>query len=334
MDARDPAVGRDDRAPDRRGHWPSSSIGYARCIRTELTHDTWAREFTRLAHAHWTPARTADLTGGKQLEIVPAEAPLLLRALGLLHRDASMPPPEVRKFLQINHVVRVMRSAIAELSSSYPIVRLLDAGCGRSYLTLLLAWCAKHRWGQRIEVLGVDRNATLIDECRRRTAIAELDDVVRFEARSLHDLELVAPVHGVFGLHACDTATCDAIALGIRLDAHLIAVAPCCQGELARGWSALEGAGAFAPIWRMPHLRQETAAHLTDAMRVLLLRSAGYEVTPLEFIAHEHTKKNTLIRALRRGLPDEAARAEYETLVTATGGVGIALAGVLDRRIL
>lgn len=243
-----------------------------------------------------------------------------------------MPPPEVRKFLQINHVVRVMRSAIAELSAAYPTIRLLDAGCGRSYLTLLLAWCAKHRWGQRIEVLGIDRNAVLIEECRRRTAVAELDDVVRFEATSLDAIELAAPVHGVFALHACDTATCDAIALGIRLDAHLIAVAPCCQAELARGWSALAGAGAFAPIWRMPHLRRETAAHLTDALRVLLLRSVGYEVTPMEFIAAEHTKKNTLIRGLRRGSPDPAARAEYETLVSATGGVGIALASVLDRR--
>ncbi|MDQ3333734.1 MAG: SAM-dependent methyltransferase [Myxococcota bacterium] len=302
---------------------------YAHSIRTELTHEAWAREFTRLAQDHWTPERTLELTGGKALEIVPADAPLLLRSLGLLHRDASMPPHEVRKFLQINHVVRVMRSAIAELSAAYPVLRFVDAGCGRSYLTMLLAWCAKHRWGQRIEVLGVDRNADLIEVCRERTRMAELDDVVRFEACSVDELVVDGTVHGVFGLHACDTATCDAIALGIRLDAHLIAVAPCCQAELARGWSALTGEGAFAPIWRMPHLRRETAAHLTDAMRVLLLRAAGYEVTPMEFIAAEHTKKNTLIRALRRGTPDPGARAEYDALVAATGGVGIALAGVL-----
>lgn len=303
----------------------SHAVVYDRVIRTELTHATWAREFARLAHAHWTPARTAELAGGKQLEILPGEAPLLLRALGLLHRDASMPKPEVRKFLQINHLVRVMRTAIAELAASHRVVRLLDAGCGRSYLTLLLAWCAKHRWGHRLEVIGVDRSAALIDECRRRTELAELDDVVRFVAAPLAAVELAEPVHGVVALHACDTATCDAIALGLRLDAHLIAVAPCCQAELARGWAQLATAGAFAPIWRMPHLRRETAAHLTDAMRVLLLRAAGYEVTALEFIAAEHTKKNTLIRALRRGTPDPGARAEYDALVAATGGVGISL---------
>ena len=80
-------------------------------------------------------------------------------------------------------------------------------------------------------------------------------------------------MHGVIALHACDTATCDAIALGVALGAELIAVAPCCQAELARAWSALDErgeAGAFAPIWGAPHLRRETAAHVTDAMRTLL----------------------------------------------------------------
>ncbi|MBA3820441.1 MAG: SAM-dependent methyltransferase, partial [Deltaproteobacteria bacterium] len=287
------------------------------------THETWARAFTGTAQAYWTPARTRELTGDKALELLPAEAPLLLRALGLLHRDASMPPPQVRKYLQINHVIRVLRPAIAELRPHHPVIRLLDAGCGRSYLTLLLAWCARHRWDHRIEVLGVDRNPAVIEECRRRTAIAELEDVVRFEAAPLEALDVDAawgrafgarqPVHGVFALHACDTATCDAIALGARLEAELIAVAPCCQAELARGWTALAergDAGAFAPLWRMPHLRREITAHLTDTMRALLLRAAGYDVTPLEFIGAEHTKKNTLLRALRRGAPDPAARAE------------------------
>lgn len=299
-------------------------------------HDEWAREFGKRAREHWTPERTAELTGGKALEILPAEAPQLLRALGLLHRDASMPPPEVRKYLQINHVVRVLRDSIKELAAAFEVVRIVDAGCGRSYLTLLLAWCARHRWGHRLEVLGIDRNPDLIEECRRRTQIAELDDVVTFQCASLEDAA-TDDVHAVFALHACDTATCDAIALGISRNAPLIAVAPCCQAELARKWAALAesgAAGAFAPIWSMPHLRRETAAHITDAMRVLLLRAAGYAVTPMEFIAAEHTKKNTLVRALRRNSADAHARTEYAALVAATGGAGIALASVLDRRTL
>ncbi len=292
--------------------------------------ERWATELEAAARAHWTEERTRLLTGGKRLAVLPAEAPALLRALGLLRRDATMPPAQVRKFLQINHVVRVLEPALAELRARHPVVRILDAGCGRSYLTLLIAWCARERWHHRVEVLGVDRNPDVIAECRRRTALAELDDVVRFEAASLDELG-AADTHAIVALHACDTATCDAIALGVARAAELIAVAPCCQAELARAWAALAGepaAGGFVPIWRTPHLRREIAAHVTDAMLALLLRAAGYRVSAIEFIAAEHTRKNTLLRAVRRE-PDPAARAEYDALVAATGGRGLALAARL-----
>lgn len=293
----------------------------------EGVRDRWAQELEARAHAHWTDARTDELLQGKKVLIRPREAATLLRALGLLNADASLPPAQVRKYFQINHMVGVLGPAFAELRTRHPRIRLLDAGCGRSYLTLLLAWCGEHVWRHPVEVLGVDRNAAVIDECRRRSTIALLDHVARFEVGDIaaidHD-----DVHGVIALHACDTATCDAIALGVARRAELVAVAPCCQAELARGWEALADAGTtgeLAPIWRTPHLRRETAAHITDAMRTLLLRAAGYEVAAIEFIGSEHTKKNTLIRAMKRGGPDDAARREYETLVRATGGVGLGL---------
>lgn len=289
------------------------------------TREAWAAELEDRARAWWTPERTHALTQGKDLPLLPGEAAVLLRALGLLQADATLPPQQVRKFLQINHLVRMLAPAIAELHSRHEVVRLLDAGCGRSYLTLLLAWCARARWGHRLEVLGVDRNPALIEECRRRTALAELDDVVRFVAAPVDQVD-PAGVHGVVALHACDTATCDAIALGVRARAELIAVAPCCQGELARGWSTLGAEGAFSPVWSSPHLRRELAAHVTDTLRMLLMRGAGYDVAAVEFIGDEHTKKNTLLRAnLRRGV-DPKARAEYDALVAATGGCGLALA--------
>lgn len=289
------------------------------------TRSSWAAALAERAYAYWTPERTSELTGGKALEILPAEAPQLLRALGILDGDATMPPARVRKFLQINHVARAMRPAMAELRTRHTVVQLLDAGCGRSYLTLLLAWLARAR-GHRLEVLGVDRNAAVIDECRRRAELAGLAEVVTFRAAALETID-ARGVHGVFALHACDTATCDAIALGVNAGAELIAVAPCCQAELARGWSELAAqgeTGAFGSVWRAPHLRRETAAHLTDAMRMLLLRARGYDATAMEFIAAEHTKKNSLIRAMR-GHGDPNARAEYEALVAVTGGRGIAL---------
>jgi hypothetical protein len=300
-----------------------------------MSRDHWATAFEARARAFWTPERTAELADGKGLLLPPAEAAPLLRALGLLHRDASMPPPQVRKYFQIQHMVALLEPSLRELRGRHPRIRLLDAGCGRSYLSLLIAWCARHRWDHEIEILGVDRDAALIEDCRRRVAMAGLDDVITLQASALDAAAIDGPVHGVISLHACDTATCDAIALAVRLGADLIAVAPCCQAELARGWAAkaeAQATGAFAPIWRTPHLRRETAADLTDAMRALLVRAAGYDVWSVEFVPAEHTRKNTLIRAMRRGGPDVTARAEYDALVTATGGVGLGLAARLGVR--
>ncbi|MDB4953667.1 MAG: hypothetical protein JWO36_1236 [Myxococcales bacterium] len=306
------------------------------------TRAEWAKQFAAKARDYWTDARTREVTGDKDLQLLPGEASVLLRALGLLHRDASMPPTQVRKYLQINHMVGVLAPAIADLRARHPVIRLIDAGCGRSYLTLLIAWCARERWHHRIEVLGVDRNPDVIEECRRRTELAELDDVVRFAATTLDTLDPGAawrenfagggPVHGVFALHACDTATCDAITLGVMLEAELIAVAPCCHAELARGWAAVADRGeegAFAPVWRSPHLRRESAVHVTDALRTVLMRAEGYDVTAMEFISSEHTKKNTLLRAMKRRSKDPSVLAEYDALVAATGGCGLRLAARL-----
>jgi len=334
-----------------------------RPTRTESpdTRDRWAAELSARARAYWTPARTAELARGKALLLPPADAAPLLRALGLLRQDASMPPPQVRKYFQINHMVALLGPGLRDLRAQYPAIRLLDAGCGRSYLTLLIAWVAKHVWHHRLAVLGIDRNPAVIEESRRRTQLAQLDDVVRFEVGSLGALgarelgaawtaafgpddaaagagdrqvhgQVHGEVHGVIALHACDTATCDALALGVALDAPLIAVAPCCQAELARAWSELDArgaAGAFAPIWGAPHLRREIASHITDAMRTLLVRAAGYEVLAMELVPAEHTSKNTLIRAIKRPSGDPGAYAAYEALRAATGGAGIALAAHL-----
>lgn len=299
----------------------------------------WASEITERARAHWTPERLAQLARGKTLLLPPVEAAPLLRAMSLLSRDGSMPPDRVRKYLQINHMVAVLGPSLRELRAERPTVRLIDAACGRSYLAMLLAWCFRDLWKHPVEVLGIDRNEDLIARCRHDAALAGLDDVVKHEASPLAAVDVRAAwerafgtreeVDGVVALHACDTATDDAIVLGVSLGARLCAVAPCCHAELARAWTELSETGsesAFAPIFQTPHLRREAAATITDTMRALILRGAGYEVWPLEFVPSEHTPKNTLLRAMRRSTSEPAALAQYEALVSSTGGRGIGLA--------
>ncbi|MCA9616710.1 MAG: methyltransferase, partial [Myxococcales bacterium] len=158
--------------------------------------DEWAERFAERARAYWTPARTEDLVRDKTLAVLPAEAPELLRALGLLHRDASMPGAERRKFFQINHMVAMLGPAMRELvatreaSGSTEPLRLVDAGCGRSYLTLLLAHAIPRLHGVPVQVLGVDRNAEVIDESRRRTNAALLGDHVKHHVSRLDAIDV------------------------------------------------------------------------------------------------------------------------------------------------
>jgi len=298
------------------------------------TNDRWAEAVTATAAAYWTPERVRSQLGDKQLIMPPVQAAPLLRALGLLHRDASMTTDNLRKYMQINHMVRLLRPFLLGLGDSHGEVRLLDACCGSSYLTLLLAWCFKHVWRRPAWIAGVDRDADLIGKCQRRAELVGLEGMLHFQAARLEELSLPEPrrLNALVSLHACDTATDDALALGVTLGVEFIAAAPCCQVELSRKWEALEeeqAANPLSPLFRAPHLRREAASTVTDLMRTLLLRGHGYQVTPMEFVPSEHTPKNTLLRAVRRDAPDPDALRQYSELRQAVGGAGIKLEALL-----
>ncbi|MBK8232423.1 MAG: methyltransferase [Candidatus Eisenbacteria bacterium] len=304
-------------------------------------------EFGRRSAAYWTAERTAKITGGKKYAILPSEGAVLLRALGLLNADASMSADAVRKYGQINHLVALLEPLLQELMGRFPRVVILDAGCGSSYLSFLLAYLFQQRWQHAAEIIGVDSNPRLIEKCAERARLAGVDRSVRFQTAELSHLQWSGLVgstddpgagplrpHLVVALHACDTATDHALAFAIAQRTDCIAVAPCCQAELARAWAALAEAktpGPLGPIWRAAHLRRQVAAEITDTLRMLLLRGAGYEVTTTEFVPSTHTPKNTLLRAIRRGNYLEDALSEYRALRDATGGAPIALEQLLPQ---
>jgi SAM-dependent methyltransferase len=295
-----------------------------------------AADLIERARAWWTPERQQNLLGGKHLVLRPVESAPVLRAIGLLNGDGSMAPQWVRKFMQVNHMIALLEPLMLDLTTAHERVEVLDLGCGSSHLTLLLAWCFAHRWKHPAEIRGVDRNPALVEACRKRAELSGLTELVSLRAAWIAELDaspgFPGQPHAVVALHACDTASCEAIAFAIRKGADLIAVAPCCQAELSRKWAELGVTDpAIAPILGSPHLRRELAATTTDAMRMLLLRASGYRTTAMEFVPSGHTPKNTLLRAVRIGSPDPEAAGQYSELVARFGGADIRLAELLDQ---
>jgi hypothetical protein len=327
-----------------------------------------SRKVKALAKKRWTPERVRKVTGGRKYSLVPDQHADLLFAMGLLNEDASMSANKLRKYKQINHMASLMEPLLLPLLKEHKTVRMLDVGAGNSFLTILLAHRFGVQWDHPALIVGVERNAKLVESSRRKAEALGLDHILSYlnvdvgsispaqafgqafpnqpdkhgdqaeEQRSEDELKKFQKqtrAHAVFALHACDTATDHAIGFGIQHNADVIAVAPCCQAELAASWRGLAreanspSAGlqnhAFAPIWQSPNIRRETAAQVTDAMRMLLLRSRGYEVTATEFVESAHSHKNRLITAVRRGSYLHSARAEYLRLKETTGGCGIAL---------
>jgi SAM-dependent methyltransferase len=297
--------------------------------------------FSDKARKHWTQERIKKLTGGKKLLLTPDQAPELLRVMSLLNSDGSMSANKIRKYRQINHTLALLSDSLQELSKKAPIVRILDVGCGNSYMTLLLAWYFKEKLNHPMECIGLDPNPKVIAASQERAKILNYDSVKFFVgdikdvswdqiySQSFASEEKTRP-HLVLGLHACDTASDYAFAFAIQNKSDCIAVAPCCQAELARKWkTSVDSDNPFVPVFRSHHFRRELAAEMTDVFRMLLVRSRGYEVTATEFVTHEHAMKNRLLIATRRGAQLHEATQQYERLKESLGGHSVVLEDIL-----
>ena len=299
-----------------------------------------------LASKHWTSERLQKLTQGKKLLLLPTNGSELLFQIGLLNKDATMSADNTSKFLQINHMLELMRRPLEELKSRFTTVKILDCGCGNSYLTFLVAWLFRDYWEHPLEIWGIDSNPKAIESSKKKAQGLGWEDFVKFECTSVDgffqnflsnhadDLK-AARFHGVVSLHACDTATDDAIGFGLRSGADFIASAPCCQAELSKKWTALAAQNLphdFRVVFNSPNLRRDSAAVMTDALRVLLIRGSGYEVVTTEFVPSQHTPKNRLILAERLGQFLKESLGVSKNLSQALGQVDIKLASLIPEK--
>ena len=215
------------------------------------------------------------------------------------------------KYDQVNALLRAVEPLLPEQAPAQFTV--VDCGCGKAYLTLALhryLVCAKG-WS-KVRIIGIDKNLDVVESAREMANALGIGEEVTFQACTIDAAELPKEPDLVMSLHACDTATDDALIAAVKTKAAGILCVPCCQHELHH---ALEGGGAMRAVLRHGILRERLADLLTDTFRAHVLRICGYRARIMEFVSAEATGRNILIRAergVRPGLGE--AIAEYENL--------------------
>ena len=246
----------------------------------------------------------------------PRKSEPLLKALHILTRDGALNADSRRKLTQVLHLTQLLKPAIEAMLKEKDDPILADLGAGKSYLgfilyDLLIGPSAKGR------VVGIETRDKLVESSRALAAQSGFDRL-DFITAPIAEANLPGgKADMVTALHACDTATDDAIRFALRHEAKWVALVPCCQAEVAR---LLDGhQGPMRQLWRHPIQRREFGAHLTNVIRGLVLEAHGYKVRVTEFTGLEHTMKNELILAERHQRSNAQARGELNKLIDQIG---------------
>jgi hypothetical protein len=246
----------------------------------------------------------------------PEKSLPLLQALHILTREGALNADSRRKLTQVLHLTQLLRPALETLLKDGGEPVLADVGAGKSYLGFILYDLILGPAG-RGSVVGIEARENLVESSRALAAQAGFERM-QFIASPIAEANLPGGhADMVTALHACDTATDDAIRFALRHEAKTIALVPCCQAEVAR---LLEGEqGPLRQLWRHPIQRREFGAHVTNVIRGLVLESHGYKVRVTEFTGLEHTMKNELILAERHQRSNAQARGELNRLIDQLG---------------
>ena len=261
--------------------------------------------------------------------LIPEGVPCpFLHRIGVMTAAGQVRAPQRHKFRQINRYLEFVRDVLPDLPAEGPL-QVVDCGCGKSGLTFALRHFLTDVCSRDVQLTGLDWNADVLETCRRISGQLGWTNI-DFRPGDIASFDAPGPVHLVVSLHACDTATDQALARAIRWEANVILSVPCCQHEL----SPQLASEPLDALLRHGILRERFAADATDALRAALLEVAGYRTQVLEFIDLEHTPKNLLLRATRRSVPLSEAqqspwRERYEALKRLLGVDSFALEKLL-----
>lgn len=244
-------------------------------------------------------------------EIHPDQSIELLKALHILTRDGKMNQDSRRKLKQVNHLFQFIKPMLQELTENHPNFTVVDHGAGKSYLGFILVDLFLRHHAPKARMIGIETRAELIKSSELLAKKLGFDQM-RFLNLSVSQSEtsetIPDQVDMVTALHACNTATDDAIRFGLIKQARYMVLVPCCQAEIAavlRKNKAKQLKDPLTEIWRHPLHTREFGSQLTNAMRCLQLEAHGYQVTVTELVGWEHSMKNELIIAHKQGGPKQ-----------------------------
>ena len=264
-------------------------------------------------------ARVADVKPHDRVKKTPLtsfDSSSLLKAIGIADGDGRIRVSMRGKYDQVNEFLRIAGDVLKDGAKDAPFT-VVDCGCGKSYLTFALYFYLVEALGYKdVQVIGVDRRADVIAASRKTAVALDVAERVVFAEADLSECDLAAvtsrQVDAVVSLHACDTATDEALARAVEWKARYILSAPCCQHELQKdiGKTGAAAEKTFAGLLRQGILRERLCDLLTDAYRALILRILGFRVQVVEFVSFDATARNVMLRAeygVKSGQPQPVA---------------------------
>jgi len=243
-------------------------------------------------------------------EVQPGQSIELLKELHILTRDGKLNQDSRRKLKQVNHLYQFIEPLLKELQQDHPEITLVDHGAGKSYLGFILydLFFKNQEPGSRI--FGIETRDELVEKSRilaEKLGFPGMSFLKLTVAESIGSDALPDTIDVVTALHACNTATDDAIRFALHKKARFIVLVPCCQAEVAailnknKGKSL--GQNSLTEIWRHPLHTREFGSLVTNVLRCLQLEAHGYQVSVTELVGWEHSMKNELIIARYKDLP-------------------------------
>jgi SAM-dependent methyltransferase len=247
----------------------------------------------------------------KNLPLPADKADTFLQATGIMNNEGKVIPAMQDKFSQINEFLKLLEhTGELEHFEKTPL-EILDCGCGSAYLSFAMYHYLNDIKGLSAKLVGIDTNGMLVEKSNLYSKEQGFDKICFRQSAIIDYVPEVAP-DIVLALHACDTATDEALLRGILGYAHLIMCAPCCHHELNQ---QLRFVDPMKPLLRHGILKKRMGDILTDAFRALILQMMGYKTDVIEFISTEHTDRNLMIRAVKRtSKGDNKYLQEYEEL--------------------